>query len=69
MDIYTGKYIQCTDCLYKDIAATMQIKITCFVLAKHSHKAPEGLFSMKMWGCQYVGRFSIRGKIIVNCAE
>jgi hypothetical protein len=56
------------DCLYKGIAASMQNKMTCFVLAKHSHKAPEGLFCMKMWGCQYVGRCPLEVKMIVNCA-
>lgn len=30
-----NKYYAC--CLYTDIAATMQSKMTCFVLAKHTH--------------------------------
>lgn len=35
-------------------AVTMHSKITCFVLAEHSHRAPKGL-TIKMWNCQYIG--------------
>jgi hypothetical protein len=57
------------DCLYEDIAVTMQIKMTCFVLAKHSHKHQKG---SSVWRCGAVSMLDfcpLEVKILVNCAE